>query len=148
MQRPTCCKCGSSGHVLLRSVLNAGGARMIAWRCTACNCWAQQPVAWLKHDLVKASIGRHSIDEIPAVEDYRIVCDICGKPGAQLHHFFPQAFARHDEVSSDWPSWCRYCANLCDYHHNLWHDLVTPWMPGRGNSRQGKRQLNDTANAR
>ena len=27
-------------------------------------------------------------------------------------------------------------APLCKYHHDLWHDLVTPWMPRRGNSRR------------
>jgi len=137
MTKPPCYKCAQPGNVFLRRVLNAGGATMIAWRCLECNCWAANPVAWIKHDTVKQIIGpTRSIDEIPVFEDYRIMCDICGKPGAQLHHFFPQTFARHAEVFSDWPQWCRFHANLCQYHHDLWHDLVTPWMPGRGNSRK------------
>lgn len=137
MNRPQCHKCSRTKYVKLRRVLNAGGATMIAWRCLDCNCWADNPVVWIKHDAAQDIIGSfYSLEDIPVQEDFRIACDICGKPGAQLHHFFPQTFARHAEVFNDWPQWCKFSANLCQYHHDLWHDLVTPWMPGRGNSRK------------
>lgn len=137
MTKPPCYNCGKTDNVLLRRVINTGGAVMVAWRCTACQTWALYPVQWIKHEAVKQIIGgKHSIDDIPIYEDYRTPCDVCGKMGAQLHHFFPQTFARHAEVFNDWPQWCKFSANLCQYHHDLWHDLVTPWMPGRGNSRK------------
>jgi len=136
MTRPVCHKCEQSSGVLLRRIFNSGGAIMIAWRCVECDCWTPSPVEWIKHETVKQIIKGHSIDEIPVIDDCRISCDICGKPGAQLHHFLPQMFARHEEIFPNWPQWCRFHANLCQYHHDLWHDLVTPWMPGRGNSRK------------
>lgn len=135
--RPPCHQCGNTDDVLLRRVLNAGGAAMIAWRCTGCDCWALSPVSWLKHETVRKIIGcNHNIDHIPIIEDYRLQCDVCGKYGAQLHHFMPQSLANHGEVAPSWYRWCTFSANLCQYHHDLWHDLVTPWMSGRGNSRK------------
>jgi hypothetical protein len=137
MSKPACHNCGTSDNVLLRRIINAGGASMVAWRCTGCQTWTPSPAQWIKHETVKAIIGgRHTIDNIPIYEDYRIPCAICGAMGAQYHHWFPQVFKDHAEVSPEWGAWAGHGIELCQYHHDLWHDLVTPWMPGRGNSRQ------------
>ena len=137
MTRPACHRCNKPEGVKLRRLINVGGATMIAWRCMDCDCWAESPMHWIKHETVREIIGqRFALDDIPVFEDYRSACDICGKPGAQLHHFLPQALAQHEEVFSDWRQWCKFQSYLCQYHHDLWHDLVTPWMPGRGNSRK------------
>lgn len=137
MSKPACHECGSPANVKLRRVINAGGAILVAWRCEDCATWTPSPAKWLRHDEVKRIIGdRFTLDNIPIQEDYRIPCAVCGAMGAQYHHFLPQTLSEHPEVHPDWPAWDRHGANLCQYHHDLWHDLVTPWMPGRGNSRK------------
>lgn len=136
MTKPVCPVCGKADQVLLRRTISAGGANMIAWRCTACQT-APNPGEWLKHDTVRKIIGsRYTLDDIPIWEDYRASCAICGQLGAQVHHFFPQMFSSHEEVKPAWGQWSTYTADLCQYHHDLWHDLVTPWMHGRGTSRK------------
>lgn len=139
MNKPTCHKCGSQSSIVLRRVINAGGATMVAWRCERCDTWTPSPAKWIRHDEAAQIIGGFSVDVIPIQEDYRIPCAICGRPGAQYHHFLPQVLSMHPEVLPDWSHWSGYGANLCQYHHDLWHDLVTPWMPGRGNSRLAAR---------
>jgi len=141
MQAPTCYRCGQLQAVKLRRIVNAAGASMVAWRCTDCDQWAENPPKWISHGLVQKAMARFgkTIDDLPAVADYSATCDICGRRGATCHHFLPQCLADHDEINGEWSAWSNFSANLCQYHHDLWHDLVTPWMPGRGNSRKGNR---------
>jgi len=92
----------------------------------------------LAHDTVTSILAQYraSIDALPIVADYRERCTVCGQPGAEYNHWMPQMLATLPEVRKEWKAWNGLGANLCKYHHDLWHDLVTPWMPGRGNSRR------------
>ena len=139
MNKPACRQCGKTQRVRVRRIINAGGGAMFAWRCLECNTWAENPLRYLSHTAmteIAAAIGK-TLDDIPIQDDYRQSCVICGgRDGAENHHWMPQALNDHPEVAPQWAAWEQFGALLCKYHHDLWHDLVTPWMPGRGNSRK------------
>ena len=110
---------------------------MYAWRCLKCDSWAANPTKWIKHDEMQklAVKAGKPLDDVPVIEDYRQACIICGHSGAQYNHWMPQTLKEHPAVAPQWAQWDNLGAPLCQFHHDLWHDLVTPWMPGRGHSR-------------
>lgn len=124
LKAPPCQHC-HSGQVKLRRLVASDGTSRISWWCLTCERWAQNPVTWIAHSLVKAELSRWkaSIEDIQVVGDYseQTPCVICGKPG-QWHHWAPQAMS--ERFGEDWFKWP--CAYLCEYHHQLWHCIVTP----------------------
>lgn len=48
--------------------------------------------------------------------DNNPVCEVCGQPGTQLHHWAPKHLFPDAE---QWPQ-----SYLCNYHHNLWHNTI------------------------
>jgi hypothetical protein len=44
----------------------------------------------------------------------------------------PQMFAERPGIAEDWPRWYNVSAYLCKHHHRIWHQTVTPYMPGLG----------------
>ena len=136
MIRPTCTSCNVP--MLLRKQIASNGTKQIGWYCVQCERW-EQPTRWLAHKDVTDCLRAYqaTIDNIPTVNDYRDVpCVVCGQIGTETHHWMPQKFNSHPDVEAEWPAWQSLQAPLCKYHHDLWHDLVTPWMPRRGNSRR------------
>jgi len=69
-----------------------------------------------------------TIDDIPIAVDYSqdTACIICGKPGAEIHHWAPQALK--DQFGDEWTSWPT--TTLCREHHQQWHRIVTPYLNG------------------
>jgi hypothetical protein len=65
--------------------------------------------------------------DIPLVADYSAenTCVICGQPG-ETHHWAPQAMS--EQFGDDWFHW-PVCP-LCQGHHRLWHQIVTPELTG------------------
>lgn len=138
MKPPKCVLCGPQSEVKLRRIVNAASVSMFAWYCLHCKSWVETPVRYFKHDVILPALAKQGAqaDDIPIVADYRLQCQICGHVGAEYHHWLPQMFKEHPDITQQWPTWEQQGINLCKYHHDLWHDLVTPWMPGRGNSRK------------
>ncbi len=51
-------------------------------------------------------------------------CAVCGEKFTAYHHWLPRALAKMAGESCEaWPG-----AYLCEYHHRLWHQIVTPGL--------------------
>jgi hypothetical protein len=122
---PTCAHCGGS-DIKLRRQLTTSGVSFLAWRCLVCDRWAENPVRWLKHDLIIPRLERQGVtlDDIPLVADnsQELVCAVCGAHGVSEHHWAPQSM--RELFGSDWHNYPT--DYLCKKHHELWHALVTP----------------------
>lgn len=144
LRRPTCFRCQAADkRIVLRRNVTANGVSQIYWWCLECEQPAENASGWLPHVAVRAYLAQwgKSIDDIPIIADYRAgyPCVICGNTATEYHHYLPRMIAEHPEIKPQWPAWDAQGAYLCKYHHDLWHDLVTPDMPGRGNSRRSDR---------
>ena len=143
MIRPACQSCNMP--MLLRKQIAGNGVKQVGWYCDACDTW-ERPVHWLPHSDVAQYLEAYqaTIDNIPTIRDYRDVpCAVCGKIGAEMHHWMPQKLNTHPDIKEEWSAWQSLQVPLCKYHHDLWHDLVTPWMSGRGNSRRKDDELSE-----
>lgn len=137
--KPLCRHCHSDAEVKLRRQLMQNGTALVSWYCLACERWAEYGGNWIAHDKVAEILRPYgkTIAELPVVKDERIPCAICGRLGAEWHHWTPQSLlVVHPEFAPYAARWYEHGILLCKYDHDLWHDLVTPWMPGRGNSRR------------
>lgn len=128
-EQRVCDHCGARGAgVKLRRKLTASGSSIYAWWCLDCDRPAHAERVWIPKTMAATYmswVGR-TIDEIPLVSDDRLICEMTGDPGAELHHWLPQATAElAGEDADDWPM-----AYLRTDLHRLWHDLVTWYMPG------------------
>jgi hypothetical protein len=135
-KRPLCHKCEQEKTVKLCRLKAANGTIMVNWYCTACNAYAEQPVKWISHPLVALILQPYgkTIDDLHMIQDYTgqaEPCVICGSPNTEYNHWMPQTLAEREPVKPEWSQWSRQGAYLCRLHHQLWHKLVTPWMPGQ-----------------
>ncbi len=143
VNRPTECPVchAERDAVVLRRQTDAAGRAMIAWYCKSHAGWAGRTPKWLPHDNLAAYLtpkGK-SIADVPLLTDHEAQnppCVICSKTPSQYHHWLPRMFFEHPEIIQQVMAWDRLGGYLCQYHHDLWHDLVTPAMPGRGASRR------------
>lgn len=125
------------GNTRIRCQIIANGLRQFGWYCLDCQRWAEKPIRWLAHTWVEAVCQRHgkTSADIPAIADFSNEnnCIICGQPG-EMHHWAPQALKNHfGEDYWRWPM-----AALCVLHHRLWHNAVTPHIPGFGGPTNGE----------
>lgn len=130
-KRQPCERCGDIDSLEIRRNIISSGVSQYFWYCTYCNDRAAKGGRNIPHDIVRLWYSKGKIttdlDEVPVLNDYRgDTCIICGKTGVQYHHFAPQAFI--DLFGEDWINWPG--AYLCIPHHNLWHSIVTWYMPG------------------
>ncbi len=139
--QPICKRCNSSDNVKLRKQYAVNGAEQFTWYCTACNRIADNQTPFVKKEKVQAWVQAGklpSLECVPVANDYRnnAVCEVCGQPGGEYHHWLPQCF--HDDVpdAGRWPG-----AMLCKSCHDLWHETVTPFLPGRGKTEAGQRTI-------
>jgi len=129
-ERPPCRKCSEIKPVKLRRQFAGNGAMQIFWFCTVCGCNATS--SFIKRSdaamlLIQYGAG---IEDIEVLADYRHEspkCIVCGDIGTEYHHWLPQAFMERVDNHGAWPG-----DHLCKKHHDQWHELVTPYLPGRG----------------
>lgn len=131
---PTCSRCKRVKSIKVRRQIAANGAVQVGWYCLDCDRFATPSSPFLAHNLVNEwiSSGRlkcSSINDIPLIADHRsgVNCQVCGSNGAEFHHWLPQAFAEVVGNFNQWPT-----GYLCKDCHDTWHELVTPYLPGRG----------------
>lgn len=117
-----CKKCGTS--CLLAQDRAANGSVQIFWWCVNCWNYADPLHAFIRHDEV-VSVLKVDITSIGVIERYpqqaRPICEVCGQPGAEEHHWAPKHIFRAD--AERWPK-----SYLCKQHHDEWHARVTPNM--------------------
>jgi hypothetical protein len=141
MQRPPCRHCKTDKHVKLRRRINGNGSTAVIWYCIACNKGAEINEPPIKHEQVKALLAEYgkTINDLPTITDYTIdspPCIICGARDTEFNHWLPQMFAEAPDIAPEWDAWANVGAPLCRHHHAIWHRIVTPYMPGIGQSRK------------
>lgn len=102
------------------------------WYCEKCSRPAVKGKPFLpKHQIETwQKLGKlKNLDDIPTINDYSktVTCEVCGKSGAEWHHWLPQVFAELVKNFMDWPT-----GYLCKGCHDEWHEIVTWYLPGRG----------------
>lgn len=121
-----CPKCGTS--CTLARDATASGSVQIFWWCSYCWNYPDPFHAFIPHEYVSSTL-KVNIASLTVIERYpsapKPKCAVCGKQGAQLHHFAPKHLFKDAER---WPT--NY---LCDEHHTEWHAKVTPNMRKRPN---------------
>lgn len=128
---PKPCDYCQSQNVKLRRVIISSGIDQYRWYCDDCTRIArkqgQNIPSWIVQYWYESGKLPIPPSELPLAGDYtaQAVCCVCGKPGAELHHFAPESLG--DYFGGEWVQWPT--AYLCKYHHDLWHSVVTPWMP-------------------
>ncbi len=133
-----CDYCGDE-RVLLRRTISGSGIAMYFWLCAECQGHARRQNQWISHEVIGEWVRRgrlESPEAVPIFTDYASTrtCTVCGRTGAEYHHWAPRSMAA--EFGDDWALWPG--DYLCKAHHDLWHEVVTPDMPGRGNQERGK----------
>lgn len=134
--RPTCRKCGRIATIKLRRQIMQSGGIQIFWYCVSCQKKANSKfISKQEANSILRPFGK-TFEDLPIIDDYRNggePCEVCGKSGTQYHHWLPQAFMEQVENHSAWPG-----SYLCQEHHDLWHNIVTPYLPGFGNTKEAQ----------
>lgn len=115
-----CEKCNSDQPVRLVRIISQSGVSMVYWNCIKGNHAINKPVKYIPHVQIKSA--KIDLETLPVASNYsgHEVCAVCGSPYAERHHWAP----RHLFQDADsWPQ-----DYLCDKHHKMWHDIVTPNM--------------------
>jgi hypothetical protein len=125
------CEYCQSENIEMRRAITSSGVTQYRWYCLGCGAIASKTRQNIPHWIIDIwhEAGKLPIDllDIPLASDYtaQAVCCVCGKAGAELHHFAPQMLS--DYFGGEWTQWPT--AYLCKYHHDLWHSIVTPCDP-------------------
>lgn len=117
-----CKKCSRKTLVKLVRTITASGISQVYWQCSSCKDNANGGAVYIKHEILKQN--KVEIDDLPVVADYRRLenaCVVCGALGAERHHWAPRYL--FGDRAEEYPT-----AYLCNYHHMLWHRIVTPNM--------------------
>ena len=86
---------------------------------------------WFKTGRLKIN----HLNDIPLLADYRVGrCEVCGDLGVEEHHWLPQCFSNLVGNFHEWPT-----GLLCPGCHEIWHEIVTHYMSGRGTTELGKK---------
>lgn len=118
-----CSKCKVNTNFLLHMQLMESGAKHFLWVCQTCN--TRNPGGgphFIAGDLIRSKLSENQIESLPVImPDMSIRCAVCGKRGAELHHWGPRGIFGDD--AGNWPK-----DYLCKEHHDLWHLKVTPQL--------------------
>lgn len=136
---PICTRCESKENVKLRYQITSSGTRQIFWFCIGCNRIAPIPPKkfYLSHKEVEGFNLPEEFWKKGLISDNRIVCEICGKLGAEVHHLAPQSLS--DFFGENWQKWPTVKA--CIDCHRLWHEITTPFLPGYRDSERARKIL-------
>lgn len=113
-----CAKCGHSKCTLVKTP-KFDGSFQVWLKCDKCNKNFRGSAQFLKQaglDMDKIPV----YDPNPAKREKCVVRG-CNNYDVQYHHFAPRHLFQMD--ADDWP-----VLPVCNFHHSLWHALVTPGM--------------------
>lgn len=131
MDKPKCEHCDSDAHVEPGQLIINSGAIQVRWWCF--DHWGPPTRAAGSYNLphsALAGLGYVSVGDLQVIDDRREnPCEVCGELGTEWHHWAPGSLAYL--FGDNWAQWPG--AYLCRKHHAMWHDIVTPTMPGRHN---------------
>lgn len=107
---------------LVRNITQSGVSQ-VYWYCILGSHAITKGGGFISHEKIKSA--GFDPDSLPVIENYsgNELCAVCQSPFTELHHFAPKHLFGTD--ADKWPT-----AYLCKPHHDLWHELVTPNMPG------------------
>lgn len=108
-----CKYCGAKAWFIGHYV-DAGGQAKYPWVCMACGKRSQ--IFAKRGAVLAAGVQPKELQSSTPPP----VCEVCGKEGAELHHWAPSAIFGHHEAEK-WPT-----SFLCQQCHARWHHLVTP----------------------
>lgn len=139
IHQPPCHKCGKPTGLYYS--IRRDGTKQYQWHCADCKRnWSPNGNSgyFIPHRLVEQWLSDWKPTVLAKFEnerclaDYRQIdteqvrCVVCGELGAQNHHFAPQSLAEY--FGDDFEKYPQ--VDLCDYHHRLWHEVVTWYLPG------------------
>ncbi len=110
MRATTCC-CGENAFSVGKFIGPSGQIKY-PWYCMACK--RRSSISEPKHEHL---IYTHVFDDSEINQ-----CEVCGKQGAEWHHWAPRDLFK-DECEK-WPM-----GLLCQPCHAHWHQIVTPRTP-------------------
>lgn len=140
IEKPKKCeRCGAKNTAKIRRIVIANGASQYRWYCSACGKTIhtaiknlkKKDVEWLLKPFIESGKIK-SLDDITIVRDNRnesTQCVVCGSMSGEYHHWLPQCFRDIVPNFDDWPA-----SQLCKPCHDFWHEIVTPYLNGRGKS--------------
>lgn len=104
------CHCGAC-QWSVGLLIGPSGQRKNPWFCVSCG--SRTAIYEPKHaSMIYTRVWR---------EDAAHECEVCGKSGAEWHHWMPKHLA--GEEAEKWPM-----GLLCQSCHAQWHQVVTPGM--------------------
>ncbi len=110
-----CPECGFEKQWLVGKAKNSGGHNVCVFYCGYCSHRTTHFVAC--QSVIDAGVEPCEIKttwKLPS-------CEVCGKEGAENHHWAP--YALFGGESEKWPR-----SYLCQECHSKWHRIVTPNM--------------------
>ena len=132
-KNPPCRKCGKPTK--LHFSYRRDATRQYQWHCASCKrSWSPNEGSgyFIPHEIVDPLLKSLTPERLKGFEaerclsDERVPCVVCGALGAQNHHFAPQSMQEY--FGDDFEKYPQ--ADLCEYHHRLWHEVVTWYLNG------------------
>lgn len=131
--RPLCHTCQQKTRMYFKIV--SDGTRQYRWYCASCErSWSPDGKSgyFIPHRIAESMLSglsseqKKEFDAERCLSDERSECFVCGALGAQNHLFAPQSLRKY--FGDDFEKYPQL--PLCDYHHRLWHETVTWYLPG------------------
>jgi hypothetical protein len=105
------------GDVELGKTIMGSGAYHIKAICAVCGRNVKGTGQWVSHKVVPPEVTE-SLVILDNFVTQMPVCEVCGAPGVELHHWAPKEL--FPETYERWPK-----SYLCKKHHDEWHQAVT-----------------------
>ena len=104
--RPVCPKCGSQDYGIAKFIAPSGQVKY-PWYCRGCG----------RRTTLYEPAHPHLVFEVVMDDSEENACEVCGKLGAEVHHWMPRYLAGDD--CEKWP-----IGYLCQSCHAHWHQVI------------------------
>ncbi len=91
---------------------------------------------WLPNGVVRKNVPDFLIKTLPAILPEGVkLCEHCGEPGTQSHHWAPKEIFGAEEAAR-WPQ-----SDLCRKCHDIWHKTIESFYTNKARAIIEERQL-------